>query len=258
MLELDQGGRGAARAARFSTPPDLQGIVEDTWLQPGPVEEGWYTGRSWRVVADPSPHIIVKRFSSGRIDVRVVGPRTRWVDVDPRREFTVAIRLRPGLLPALIGVPATELLDRSEDLGTVLGRGPVEPVEEAAARGSGRAVVDALQELLRKQMGDAMPDWRVRGLLRLEGDGGVGEIARAMGVSGRTLRERVGAAAGMPPAQILRIRRLHRALLAGLRGSVRSWSEGAHRAGFHDQSHFIRDCRSLLGETPSTFAARRH
>lgn len=258
MLELDQGGRGARRAVRFSTPSDLDEIVEDAWLQPGPGEGRGRAGRSWRVVADPNPHILVKRFPGDRVDVRVVGPRTRWVDVDPRRDFTVAIRLRPGLLPALIGVPATELLDRSEDLRTVLGRAPVDPVEDAAARGGGGAVADALHELLRKRLGDAIPDWRVRGLLRLEAAGSVGDIARAMGVSGRTLRERVGQAAGMPPAQILRIRRLHRALLAGLRGNVRSWSDAAHRAGFHDQAHFIRDCRSLLGETPSAFAARRH
>jgi AraC-like DNA-binding protein len=35
-----------------------------------------------------------------------------------------------------------------------------------------------------------------------------------------------------------------------------TWSRIAAAHGFADQSHLVRDCRAMLGESPSEFVAR--
>jgi AraC-like DNA-binding protein len=98
-------------------------------------------------------------------------------------------------------------------------------------------------------------------------------------LSPRTLRACFVDHVGLAPSIVQRIRRLHRALLDGLSGTgarsggvsaVRTMSAAsvvsarpggwasvaAAGAGYADQSHLIRDCRDLMGETPEAFRAR--
>jgi AraC-like DNA-binding protein len=40
-------------------------------------------------------------------------------------------------------------------------------------------------------------------------------------------------------------------------GHVGDWADMAQTCGYFDQSHLIRECRSLSGFTPTELAARR-
>jgi len=104
MLHLDQGGAALPSARIYTPPPALAPFVEGAWLQYPVRRDG--AGAGWRVVADPAAHLIVT-VSGSRGGLRaagsasgatrkedglptaesartvVVGPRTRWLDVDP-------------------------------------------------------------------------------------------------------------------------------------------------------------------------------
>lgn len=256
MLALDQAGAGrsAARIARIH--PSLEAFVEHAWVAPGRAG----AGGGWRIVPDPCPHVIVARRARG-VAVSLVGARTGWVDADTGRAWTVAVRLRPGSLPPLTGLPAADFTDRSVPLEEVFF--DARDILEAAGEGPGAALT-RLEALLRRHLADApAPDWRVRGLDpgvdRVPG--GPAAVSREMGVPPRTLRDAAAAHAGMSPRTLLRIRRLQRALLLALGGGARGrgpggWSRVAGAAGYHDQSHLVRECRALLGETPGRFAQR--
>ncbi len=56
----------------------------------------------------------------------------------------------------------------------------------------------------------------------------------------------------LTPKHYARISRLGRVL----QGGEGAWSGVALEAGFHDQSHLIRDFRDLLGLTPEQFRKR--
>jgi AraC-like DNA-binding protein len=62
----------------------------------------------------------------------------------------------------------------------------------------------------------------------------------------------------MSPKRFHRICRLHRALSLALPAPAEPgrWSRAAATAGYADHAHLVRDCRALLGEPPSAFAAR--
>jgi AraC-like DNA-binding protein len=84
----------------------------------------------------------------------------------------------------------------------------------------------------------------------------VRELARRMGIGDRALRAWSATHLGMGIRRFMTIRRLHRALEQRIRHPDTTWSRIAAAAGFADQSHLVRDCRALLGESPSEFLAR--
>jgi AraC-like DNA-binding protein len=82
-------------------------------------------------------------------------------------------------------------------------------------------------------------------------------LADGLGVPARTLRQRCADDIGLSPVLVLRVGRLHHALRLALAGTTPGgWAAIAARTGYFDQSHLIRDCRLLLGESPGEFMRR--
>jgi AraC-like DNA-binding protein len=84
----------------------------------------------------------------------------------------------------------------------------------------------------------------------------VGDVAATFGMPLRSLHAWSVTTLGLGTRRFLKIRRLHAALELRLSGEADSWARAAADAGYADQSHLVRDCTSLLGESPSWFAAR--
>jgi AraC-like DNA-binding protein len=79
----------------------------------------------------------------------------------------------------------------------------------------------------------------------------VADVARTLGVSGRTLRRTFRATVGLGPKTYARIARFQRALALGSR-SEGSWAEVARAAGYFDQSHLIAEFRDLALVAPAS------
>jgi AraC-like DNA-binding protein len=140
------------------------------------------------------------------------------------------------------GVPGRALADRLHDA-------------EDPARAL-RLLLGFLEEMTE---GARDVDWRTRCLVRaVEADrcARLSDVAGAMGVSVRSLRQRVSDEVGLSPKRIQRIVRLQAALTRLLRSDAPTGSVVAHWAGYADQAHFIHECRRLLGDTPEAFRAR--
>lgn len=207
--------------------------------------------RAWRVIADPSAHLIVTFGCRGFRGV-VVGARTRYTDVDSTdRQILVAARLRPGVVPAITGVPASGFTDRGLPIEDVFGPGTVraagvfdEPRPSAIVAGLARLLAHAPQSRAAR---DARTVRAVLEAVR------VGDAATRSGRSPRRLHQRIVELAGMPPRRLRRVERIRRALALGLQNRGRSWSDVAARAGFADQPHLVREFRALLGVAPSAW-----
>jgi AraC-like DNA-binding protein len=133
------------------------------------------------------------------------------------------IRFHPGGLPALLGVPADELVDL---------RVPI------------AAVVPRFRSLCRLAAAAQPPDplaratWEARNLR---------DLSRDTGYSERQLRRRVLAATGHSPKRLMRIARMQNVLRGG-RGE--SWARTAVDHGYYDEAHMANDIRELAGATP--------
>ncbi|GAB5521778.1 MAG: hypothetical protein RhofKO_40290 [Rhodothermales bacterium] len=191
----------------------------------------------------------------------LVGARTTYTDIGvATRNFTVGARLQPGTLPALFGIPAHELTNRSVSIADVLGSPPA-ALHNALAAQAPHAAIRAIEAFLTDRLRASRPiDARLTTLVNAANNEGltVRHAAESLHLSGRTVRYWSQQHVGMGMKRLWRIRRLHRALWQNVQQPMVGWARIAADAGYTDQSHLIRDCKALLGESPKAFSARAH
>ena len=81
-------------------------------------------------------------------------------------------------------------------------------------------------------------------------------LSERVGLSPRRFTRLFSLEVGLTPKLYARIRRFDGVLRLMHEPSI-DWCEVAQRCGYFDQSHLIRDCKSLSGFTPSELAQRR-
>lgn len=164
-------------------------------------------------------------------------------------EPVTGVRLHAGRGPAMLGVPADELRDRTVLLEDVWGAGRARLLTEKI----GERPEAALAAWARA--GDEVDPFgeRVRSLL--ERGRSVGEVADALGYSPRQLHRRLLPVFGYGPQHLRRVLRLLRAVADADAGHP--WSDVAQRTGFVDQAHFVREVRALAGVTPTELRSER-
>jgi AraC-like DNA-binding protein len=252
VVNLDQGGLGRARTRVLPPPPDLAALVESSFILRDDV--GPRPTDAWRVVPDPSAHVVIVLPSpshGGGPRVAVVGARSTFCDIDvSTRRLTLGVRLRPGALAALARERASVFTDRSFPVEEVLGWSWREVVDRACERDPELAL-RAVHDLLRDAARGRRPSPVVAAVSRASS---VAEAARTLGMPPRTLHDRTQEAIGLSPKRLLRVLRLHRAL--ELYRPALGWADAAVGAGFADQPHLVRELHELLGETPTEWRAR--
>ena len=210
----------------FPPPTTLRGLVECAWVVDGPPEPV-------RVLPDGCMDLMRL---AGRI--MVAGPDTT-ASVSPRDgEPFVGLRFHPGVLPRLLGVPASELRNERVPLSELqtglLQRGSLTDLAAALASAEARA--------------ETAP-WSLPVLSHVTGTlaagSAVAEVAQQVGWSARTLQRQCSAVYGYGPATLRRILRFRRAVRL-LSGGLPS-TEVATRAGYADQPHLHREVRGLAG-----------
>ncbi len=196
-------------------------------------------------------------------DAVVTGVVTRRFEVVVAGEgAVVGVKFRPGGLAALTGLPARAWTDRdvpvSEVLppevasalravepGDVLDQGPSR-VEEALAPLRIRAGDDPTYERVLTVVADMLAD---RDLVT------VAQVEERHGVSDRTLQRWFAQYVGVGPKWVLARYRMHDAVTELDQGYAGPLADLAARHGWYDQSHFVRDFRSLTGLTPGDYAS---
>jgi len=188
-----------------------------------------------------------------------VQDRTRSVTHLPGSHVLLTVFTEAGAT-AFLGEPLDRVFNRTMAMDLFLRRSRLDEVREQLMEhreDAGR--VDVVERFLlarlRPETHDAMPDAvteaaaaqirKRHGALRME------ELARAMGLSLSALERRFRRRVGASPrkfASIVRMRHVLRLQRAG--GSL---TEIAHRAGYCDQSHFIKDFKSFTGLAPESF-----
>jgi AraC-like DNA-binding protein len=176
----------------------------------------------------------------------VAGPdlRARRHLARPGAAFA-AVRFSGGLGPALIGVPADELVGRTVDLADLWASRPARLLlDQVAADPAG--TLPRWVQAQRRQLTDDPLGAQV---LAMAGQGlPVRRMADVLNLSARQLHRRCLPLFGYGPRRLGRILRLHRALEQARSGLP--WSTVAVESGYADQAHLSRDVRELTGTTP--------
>jgi len=233
-------------------PPALAPYVSCLWTQTIGAGDGMY---EHPVLPDGCVDIV--SINGG---LALVGPATTAVTARLAPEsVVVGVRFRTAAAPPLLGVSATELLDREVGPADIWGRAGTTLAERCGdASGAAEvpvrlgAVVDTLLDRLDDAPAVDPVATRAASMLAAHPAPPVRDLARRFDLSERQLRRRIEAAVGYPPRTLARILRFQRFL-----GTARSSGSSGHdlarlaaEAGYADQAHLTRDSRRLAGLPP--------
>lgn len=251
---------------------------------PGAVTRGWSLGAARcrfaveKALPDASAELYVNLGPVGRHVVRpehtapAARPRAAWV-VGPHADALflakeiadcdiVGARLRPGVVPSVLGVPAAEVAGRMVDLERFWGSGAVEALRDRLFREKDplRRVRLLRDEVERRARAASEDGDGFRGLCSaVEAVPGVsvGAVARRFGLTHRRVITLFDRYVGLKPKEYQRVRRLRRVLERVEAGPVRSWARLACEAGYCDQAHLANEFRRLTGLSPLVYSRAR-
>jgi AraC-like DNA-binding protein len=184
------------------------------------------------------------------------------------RARTMRTHARSGIVVALFKVTGTaaifpdvmhELFGGTASLETFVERRDVERLGEqmgdATTHEQRIAIVEeflATRVVARPR--DRIVEAAVRALVASHGTARIGILAEDLAIHQDRLEKRFRRVVGGTPKQLASILRVRRAIELGRAGT--SWSSVAYQAGYFDQSHFIREFRTITGQPPARFFRR--
>lgn len=186
--------------------------------------------------------------------VIVAGPDTEPFRTAADGQRVVGLRLAPGLMPLITGVPASELPNQRVPLSTVRSDRPTRILLQQVDRDPGRMLEAYAQSLTATADSDDLE--LVFATTRLLRTGqSVSAAAARLGMPERQLHRRSLHWYGYGPKTLARILRLQRALVLARAGKP-SADVGA-AAGYADQSHLNRESRVFTGRPFGALRAAR-
>jgi len=189
----------------------------------------------------------------------IVGPQsyrsTRLFMAGSIHVFTIGFQ--PGGFHALFGVPMTELVDQGAVARDVIGAAASDLRDAVMLAPDFGARVDAAHRWTAMRMTSARPvdqvGWLAAALQRSGGRLRIKALAERAMLSERQFARRFESQIGLKPKLFARTVRFNSVLSAKAQAPQSTWTELAHRAGYADQSHFVRDCQALAGAAPRDF-----
>ncbi|WP_333741432.1 helix-turn-helix domain-containing protein [Streptomyces sp. IBSBF 2806] len=218
-------------------------------------------GEAFTHLPDAATKVVVRVEEDGRHDTLVVGPRTRatyHADPDKRLTSCVQLRLAPGAVGPLLGVPAVDLVGRAVPAGDL---------PAPTARRLARELTGARPREITARLAGLLPpptDGARERLLRAAVDAlstradrapvTVRDVARELAISERQLRNLFTLGVGVSPKHYARIDRVRHLLT---HAASAPWAQLAAATGYYDQAHMSADFRTLMGVPPTAFLTGR-
>lgn len=232
----------------FPPPPELADSLACTWIA---AVEGTH-----RLVPDGCMDLLWLSTGVGWL----CGPETvAWTFRLPAGTTAVGVRFRPGLAAAVLGLDVSELTNSRVRLDELLGSGPYRRLADELADLADPATGLAALMATVARWAAGRPGVDPLSHRVAAGPFTVGTLADDLDLTPRQVHRRSLRAFGYGPSTLARLLRFQRFLAAatapgtGIPG--RSLARAAATAGYSDQSHLVRDCRSITGVTPTDFLA---
>lgn len=245
---------GRIHHERFAPSPALEAFIQHFWTV------RWDLRGEAPVVARTLPHPCVHLvFERGR--ARVAGVQTRRFQ---RRlqglDRVFGIKFRPAAFQPLLRSPVSQLTERTVGLRAVFGRESDALRDAILAEPDARRCARLAEDFFRARLPPMpAPIARLRDLVEhLASDPDITrmeQVAALAGLDPRGLQRRFRAAVGVSPKWVLKRYRLHEAAELLARPEPQDMAALALRLGYFDQSHFIRDFKAVVGQSPGQYVA---
>ncbi|MEQ9498282.1 MAG: helix-turn-helix domain-containing protein [Deltaproteobacteria bacterium] len=208
---------------------------------------------SSRVLPDGCIDVI---FDRRRPAARFVGTMTRPLLIDAGGPVdVVGVRFEPGGAAPFLRLPAQSITDDAVDVRETWRAGI-----DVADRIAEREPLPELDAALLARLGDGEIDAAVvvcvRHIEAARGDMKISDLTRIAGCSERQLGRRFTSHVGVGPKRFARVVRFRAVLDAAPHVPRGGWADVAASLGFADQSHLLREVRTIGGASLRTLRPR--
>ncbi|MEZ4740843.1 MAG: helix-turn-helix transcriptional regulator, partial [Bdellovibrionota bacterium] len=184
----------------------------------------------------------LKSFVTGMMTKPIISTRTK----------ILALRFKPGMAYSFFKMPLSEIIDQSVDLKDLLPQQDyinfIRVFDNEFSPSHLIVIENAISSMLKNI---SNTDSRIVAAIS-NSHLNVEELSASLGVSRQHLRRLFNQYVGLSPKQYFRVQRVNNLIRqvsknASLPGG---WAWIAQECGFTDQSHLIKDFKSISGETP--------
>jgi AraC-like DNA-binding protein len=262
------------------------GFWESTSREPAPRLRGLIIGPYQGWVEKSSGNMLRREVPSGIVPIIVnLGPAYGLIDPTGRTQpryvgsfvaglhesfavtesashaICVQINMSPLGAYQFLGVPMHSLANQVIELEDILGktvRRLIAQMQDVSDWATRFALLDAFiaNRVERSKAPSPGICWAWRQLNETVGPNSVGGLAAELGFSHKHLITQFRREIGLPPKALARIVRFSRVASILKRNEFANWVEIAHRCGYYDQAHLIRDFREFAGSTPGEYVGR--
>ncbi|OXM70546.1 helix-turn-helix domain-containing protein [Amycolatopsis vastitatis] len=171
----------------------------------------------------------------------------------------LGVRFRPGCFRAFLGGPVRDIADRAVPLADVFGPGALQAAESVRTAAGDAQMVSSIDNLLLANPVTLSPAARqaaeaVESIAQDPGITRVAQLCADTGLTTRSVQRLFAEHVGVPPKWAIRIYRLNDAAQQLASEGRADYAGLAVRLGYSDQSHFIRDFRTVTGQSPAEYA----
>ncbi|MEU5262388.1 helix-turn-helix domain-containing protein [Amycolatopsis sp. NPDC021455] len=171
----------------------------------------------------------------------------------------LGVRFRPGCFRAFLRRPVRDIADRAVPLTDVFGPGALQAAESVREAASDAQMVSSIDNLLLANPVTLSPAARqaaeaVESIARDPGITRVAQLCADTGLTTRSVQRLFAEHVGCAPKWAIRIYRLNDAAQQLAAEGRVDYAGLAVRLGYSDQSHFIRDFRTVTGQSPAEYA----
>ncbi|HEY6327849.1 MAG TPA: AraC family transcriptional regulator, partial [Blastocatellia bacterium] len=166
------------------------------------------------------------------------------------------LKFKPGCFYPFLKSPLSRLTNRTIPPGRVFGPSGEQLEDEILGLDAEKEMIDAAERFLRGNMPDrdetAIQVCGIVDRIRLDHEIiSVDEVCEQCDLSIRALQRLFDRYVGVSPKWVIRVYRLHEIIERLESGEPLNLAALSQDLGYFDQSHFVRDFKSIAGRTPT-------
>lgn len=262
-------GRDSNSSCYQAVPPPvpLDRFIESVWIQKSP----WTpdaeptvvlpTGRQELIFNLGDPFVVLNGHTNKQLpDFHITGHRDKPIAVSATgKTHLIIVRLKPWASLALLPGAGLDLYSGIGDLTEVMGREPHEQLSEAFDKAHddelGNNFFNIIGQMGQSWSADSSVQATIELMHRSWGRMGVGEIAKAVGLSRRQLSRRFTQHTGTTPKRLLKIIQVQKAVHLLREGHP--VQDVVANCGYYDQAHLCHSVRCHTRKTPNELTQYR-
>lgn len=176
--------------------------------------------------------------------------------------FRVGVIVRPGMIQHIIREDIMHIKGRNIALEDVLGNSIKSFRDQLYSLNSPICIFKALEnflfDIIKYDQRNLTMEWVVNKMMKSNGNLSVKQLAQEVHMCERQFRRKFRNGMGVSPKQYMKLIRVANTTKKIFRCQHQKLSDIAYDAGFADQSHLIREFKSIAGINPKAYLREPH